>query len=155
MVSAITCPSPPRRSRGFEILSDFLSLLVLFTFPDGSLVPSWASRVLATWLLCLFANQLDLLPGEATEDLFDLVFLGSGLLAMIFRYRTTYADNASRSNGWCLEPRVSRVGLDGLYRASVSGKPALVRGEWWGRVHLPHRVQRRTQAQPFDVHHDV
>ena len=29
------------------------------------------------------------------------------------------------------EPRVSMVGLDGLYRASVSGKPALARGEWW------------------------
>ncbi|MCL5428610.1 MAG: beta-lactamase family protein [Chloroflexi bacterium] len=28
------------------------------------------------------------------------------------------------------EPRVSLVGLDGLYRASVSGKPVLARGEW-------------------------
>jgi len=28
------------------------------------------------------------------------------------------------------EPRVSLVGLDGLYRASLSGKPVLARGEW-------------------------
>lgn len=50
-------PEPSAGLKGFEILSDFLSLLVLFTFPDGSLVPRWASWVLATWLLYLFATS--------------------------------------------------------------------------------------------------
>ncbi|MGE5249168.1 MAG: serine hydrolase [Bacteroidota bacterium] len=29
------------------------------------------------------------------------------------------------------EPRVSRVGLDGLFRPSQAGRPAVARGEWW------------------------
>jgi hypothetical protein len=29
-----------------------------------------------------------------------------------------------------LEPRISLVGQDGLYRPSLSGKPVLARGEW-------------------------
>jgi CubicO group peptidase (beta-lactamase class C family) len=28
------------------------------------------------------------------------------------------------------EPRISMIGLDGLYRASIAGKPVLARGEW-------------------------
>ncbi|MCL5428611.1 MAG: response regulator transcription factor [Chloroflexi bacterium] len=84
-------PLPPSL-RVYEMMADFLSLLFMFSFPDGRVVPKWIGWLLAPWLIYLGIVQLDLLPGDATEDILDLVFLGSGLLALIYRYRTTSAE---------------------------------------------------------------
>ena len=73
--------------RVYEILADFYSLLFLCSFPDGRLAPRWIGWVLAPWFLVLVINQADLLPGDATEDILDLAFLGSGILALTYRYR--------------------------------------------------------------------
>lgn len=59
------------------------------------------------------------LEGNAVfESSMTLTFLDSGEAKLEFTVQ-----NES-------EPRVSLVGLDGLYRASLSGKPVLARGEW-------------------------
>jgi LuxR family maltose regulon positive regulatory protein len=91
IINYIPDPSPALKT--FEILSDFLSLLVLYTFPDGRPVPRWAGWLLGLWLVYGVIAQTDLLPGNATEDLIDLAFLGSGVIALLYRYRTAKPDH--------------------------------------------------------------
>jgi len=85
-------PDPSPTLKAFETLSDFLTLLVLYTFPDGRLVPRWGGWVLGVWLGYLILAQIDWLPGDATEDILDLVFLSSGILALVYRYRIAQPD---------------------------------------------------------------
>jgi DNA-binding CsgD family transcriptional regulator len=85
-------PDPSPALKAFETLSDFLTLLVLYTFPDGRLVPRWGGWILGIWLAYLIVAQMDWLPGDATEDILDLVFLSSGILALLYRYRLAQPD---------------------------------------------------------------
>ena len=85
-------PDPSPALKAFETLADFLTLLVLYTFPDGRLVPRWGGWVLGAWLGYLIVAQMDWLPGDATEDIFDLFFLSTGILALLYRYRIAQPD---------------------------------------------------------------
>jgi DNA-binding CsgD family transcriptional regulator len=93
-------PDPSPLLKAFEILTDFLSLLVLYTFPDGRFVPRWSAVLLVPWVAYLAANQLGLLPGVATEDLIDLAFLGSGIMALAYRYRRTASETERQQMKW-------------------------------------------------------
>jgi CubicO group peptidase (beta-lactamase class C family) len=71
-------------------------------------------------IAALISGKSFVLEGNAVfESIITLTFLKNGDAKLEFTVQ-----NES-------EPRISMVGLDGLYRASVSGKPALARGEWW------------------------
>jgi DNA-binding CsgD family transcriptional regulator len=85
-------PDPSPALKAFETLADFLTLLVLYTFPDGRLVPRWGGWLLGIWLAYLVVAQMDWLPGDATEDILDLVLLSSGILALLYRYRIAQPD---------------------------------------------------------------
>jgi DNA-binding CsgD family transcriptional regulator len=85
-------PEPSPALKTFEILADFLTLLVLYTFPDGRPIPRWVGWLLIPWLIYLVIAQMDLLPGDATEDIIDLGFLVTGVLALLYRYRTAKPD---------------------------------------------------------------
>jgi hypothetical protein len=85
-------PDPTPALKAFETLADILTLLVLYTFPDGHLVPRWGGWLLGIWLAYLIVAQLDWLPGDATEDIIDLVFLSSGILALLYRLRIAQPD---------------------------------------------------------------
>lgn len=93
-------PNPGPLLRAFEILTDFLSLLILYTFPDGRLVPRWSAALLIPWLAILIGNQMDILPGDATEDIFDLIFIGTGILAQTYRYRAVSTPAQQQQAKW-------------------------------------------------------
>jgi DNA-binding CsgD family transcriptional regulator len=93
-------PDPGPLLRAFEILTDFLSLLVLYVFPDGKFAPRWTAALLAPWLAYLVANQLGLLPGVATEDLVDLAFWATGIAAMAYRYRRIATQTERQQIKW-------------------------------------------------------
>jgi DNA-binding CsgD family transcriptional regulator len=93
-------PDPGPLLRAFEILTDFLSLLVLYVFPDGKFVPRWSAALLAPWLAYLVANQLGLLPGIATEDFIDLVFWATGIAAMAYRYSRSATETGRQQIKW-------------------------------------------------------
>jgi DNA-binding CsgD family transcriptional regulator len=93
-------PDPGPTLRAFEILTDFLSLLVLYIFPDGRFVPRWTRVSLALWLVYLVANQIGLLPGVATEDLVDLAFWATGIAAMAHRYRRVATETGRQQIKW-------------------------------------------------------
>jgi DNA-binding CsgD family transcriptional regulator len=95
-------PDPPPLLTVFEILADFLSLLVLYVFPDGKFVPRWTAALLAPWLAYLVAMQMGVLPGAATEDITDLVFLGTGIAAQVYRYRRVSTPTQQQQAKWIL-----------------------------------------------------
>lgn len=80
-------PDPSPLLTAFEVVTDVLSLLVLCTFPDGRFVPRWTAALLVAWLAYLVVERMGLLPGVATEDIVDLAFFGTGILAQVYRYR--------------------------------------------------------------------
>jgi DNA-binding CsgD family transcriptional regulator len=93
-------PDPPVLLRLYEILSDFLSLLVLYMFPDGRLIPRWAGWLLIPWLVVLILNQSDFMPGDSTEDILDILFLGTGILAQVHRYRAISTPDQRQQIKW-------------------------------------------------------
>lgn len=93
-------PDPSPLFRMFEVLTDVLSLLVLYTFPDGRFTPRWAAVLLIPWLGVLAANQIEILPGAATEDILDVIFLGTGILAQTYRYRRVATPEQQQQTKW-------------------------------------------------------
>ncbi|MEX2161287.1 MAG: helix-turn-helix transcriptional regulator [Anaerolineales bacterium] len=86
-------PEPtPAALRAYEIISDLFTMVFLYTFPDGKFQPRWVGWLLAPWLAYLVINQMDLLPGDATEDIIDLLFLATGISALVYRFRISAAE---------------------------------------------------------------
>jgi DNA-binding CsgD family transcriptional regulator len=93
-------PDPSPLLTAFETVMDVLSLLALGIFPDGRLVPRWTAALLVAWLAYLIVERVGLLPGAATEDIIDLVFLGTAIAVQVYRYRRIATPTQQQQIKW-------------------------------------------------------